>query len=111
MKTKLMLLGTKMKNIYNIYNTITCFSGGKNIMMFPEMGFDIKVVWLNASLPVYRIGIKDRVLPLNLSSLTCKVIMANVYSSCFLKSRWEPDYKSLSIVCCLTARTCEMLLI
>lgn len=77
-----------------MYNTITFLSGGKNIMMFPEMGFDIKMVWLNATLPVYRIGIKDRVLPLKPSSLTCEEIMANVYSSCFLKNRWEPRYKS-----------------
>lgn len=79
--------------------------------MFPEMGFDIKMIWLNATLPVCRIGIKDRILPLNFSSLTCKVIMANVYSSCFLKNRWKPEYKSFSIACRLTVRICEMLLI
>lgn len=100
----------EVKYIKYIKKTIIYLGGGKNIM-FPEMGFDIKMIWLNATLPVCRIGIKDRVLPLNFSSLTCKVIMANVYSSCFLKNRWKSEYKSFSIACRLTVRICEMLLI
>jgi hypothetical protein len=51
--------------------------------MFPGVSFDMEMVWLIASWSVGQIY--DQALPLNLSSHTTKLLMTNVYLSCFLK--------------------------